>query len=94
MRELLFILATFVRLVLITAKKPVFAGNEMTVTLDAESAVTVAFDPAVSHTTELFPTGQDANLTNSWGPDGVYRTLFTLPGKVKTGSNTFVFRKK
>ena len=65
----------------------------MTVTNDGET-VTACFDPALAYTTELFQTGHDANLTNSWGTEGVYRTVFTLPGKVKSGSHTFTFIKK
>ena len=83
-----------VQLVLMTAKKPVFADGEMTVAVDEETAVTAKFDPALAYTTELFQTGHDASLTNSWGAEGVYRTVFTLPGKVKSGCHTFTFRKK
>ena len=83
-----------VQLVLITAKAPVFAAGEMIVPLGDETAVAAGFDPALTHTTELFQTGHDANLTKSWGKDGVYRTVFTLPGKVKTSSHTFTFCRK
>ncbi|MBR4888471.1 MAG: heparinase II/III family protein, partial [Clostridia bacterium] len=83
-----------VQLVLITKPEPVFAPGEMTLVLDEESTVTASFDPTWVPATEFFPTGHDANLTKSWGTDGVYRTVFTLPGKVKSGSHAFIIRKK
>jgi len=83
-----------VQLVLITKAKPVFAAGEMTVAVEGGAALDISFDPALSHAEEFFPTEGDANLTKSWGEDGVYRTVFTLPGKFKTGSHTFTFHKK
>ena len=83
-----------VQLVLITKEKPAFAAGEMMLALDEETTVTASFDPALTTETEHFSTGHDANLCSSWGTDGVYRTVFTLPGKVKTGKHAFVFCKK
>ncbi len=83
-----------VQLVLITAAEPVFAAGEMTVAVDEETVLTAAFDPSLAHETAHFATAHDDNLRGSWGEAGVYRTVFTLPGKVNTGSHKFVFCKK
>jgi hypothetical protein len=83
-----------VQLVLMTTVKPVFAPGKMILTIDENTAVTADFDPQLTPATELFPTAWDASLTRSWGEEGLYRTVFTLPGKVKSGSHTFTFVKK